>query len=471
MPRWLDELHDDLAKLEADHLRRQLVGVDRGGDVGDALPSARLIQRDGRTLLNFASNDYLALCDHPHLKQAAIDATQRWGTGAGASRLVTGHLTIHAEIERRFAAFKHAQAALLCATGYLANLAVLTTLAGPGDLVCVDKLCHASLLDAAAASGATVRVFPHLQLGKLKRLLEGPLRQTEGNNQKCSNSPPSQGGAGGGFDPRNDLPSISAMNSTLPQPLPKREGSSEKAKATRAPRKFIVTDSIFSMDGDAANLPALCDLAAENEAILIVDEAHGTGLLGNSGAGLCEAQGVADRVDIVISTASKALGGLGGIVTAKQVVIDSLINHARSFIYTTAIPASQAATIGAALDVVRDEPWRRKRVLELASRVQDMLRSSAFAVASSSAVPPVSPIIPIITGSAASALALAAHLASHGIHAPAIRPPTVAPNGARVRLSLRADLTDQDMECLQKAISQTGDRRQETGDSQSHGGR
>lgn len=408
MPRWLDELHDDLVQLEASHLRRRLVRIDRDADQPLEADSARLIQREGKTRINFASNDYLALSDHPRLKQAAIAATQHWGTGSGASRLVTGHLAIHAEVELRFAHFKHAEAALLCATGYLANLAVLTTLAGPGDLICVDKLCHASLIDAAQASGATVRVYPHLQLGKLKRLLEGPMRVNE----------------------------------------------SAGVESQRAPRKFIVTDSIFSMDGDAADLPALCDLAAANDAILVVDEAHGTGLLGDSGAGLCEAQGVTDRVDIVISTASKALGGLGGIITAKQVVIDSLINHARSFIYTTAIPASQAATIAAALDVIRDEPWRRERVLELAAQVHAMLRASRFASVANFTSPPSSPIVPIITGSATSALALASHLASHGIHAPAIRPPTVAPNAARVRLSLRADMTHEDMRRLKDAIQQ-----------------
>ena len=376
MPRWLDELHEDLERLDAAFLRRQLVPIDRV-ETGNSpmLASGCRIERGGKTLINFASNDYLALSDHPHLKQAASQATMDWGTGSGASRLVTGHLSIHAQVERRFAAFKHAEAALLCATGYLANLAVLSTLARPGDLICIDKLCHASLIDAAQGSGATVRVFPHLQLGKLERLLEGPMRQVQQSEKESS------------------------------------------------PRKFIVTDSIFSMDGDAADLVALCDLAEKHEAILIVDEAHATGLLGASGAGLCEAQCVADRVDIVISTASKALGGLGGIITAKQVVIDTLINHARSFIYTTAVPASQAATIAAALDVVRDEPWRRERVLALTASVHDMLRASKFAPAFPFTGPPCSPIVPIITGSPAAALALASHLAEQGIHAPAIRPP------------------------------------------------
>jgi 7-keto-8-aminopelargonate synthetase-like enzyme len=426
MPRWIDELRGDLNRLEEAHLLRRLVVVDRA-DAPE--PPGRLIRREGRTLVNFASNDYLGLSDHPKLKQAAIDATARMGTGAGASRLVTGHLSVHADVETRFARFKHAQAALLCPTGYLANLAVLTTLAAPGDLICLDKLCHASLIDAARASGATVRIYPHLNTTKLERLLERDGRPAV----------------------RTELVQFEDRE-TGPVPL-------AAPPVARTPRRFIVTDSVFSMDGDAADLPALCELAARHDAILIVDEAHGTGVLGQTGAGLCEAQGVSDRVDIVISTASKALGGLGGIITARQVVIDSLINHARSFIYTTAVPAAQAATIIAALEVVRDEPWRRRRVLELAQRVRRMLGNAkpdthrdggADAVAAGLLT---TPIIPLITGSPESALALSAHLADQGIHAPAIRPPTVAPSAARVRLSLRADMTDDDIEHLRRALN------------------
>ncbi len=409
MPRWVDELHDDLNRLDAEHLRRRLAAVGRG------LSSASvLVERGGRVLLNFASNDYLALADHPRLKAAAIAATRQWGVGSGASRLVTGHLKIHAEVEARFARFKHAQAALICPTGYMANLSALSTLARPGDLICIDKLSHASLIDAARFSGGVVRVYPHLNLHKLERLLARP----DGDEHKV--------------ETKSDNPS--------PQ---------------RGRRKFIVTDSIFSMDGDGADLPGLCDLAAKHEAILIVDEAHGTGLYGASGAGLCEAMGVSERVDVVISTAGKALGGLGGVITAKQVVIDSLINHARSFIYTTAAPAAQVATMGAALDVIRDEPWRRERVLQLAAEVRgivDHWRRKRGIGGDHATSDFISPIVPIITGSAESALALARHLESQGIHAPAIRPPTVAPGSARVRLSLRADMTREHVGQLKKAL-------------------
>ncbi|MCE9589019.1 MAG: 8-amino-7-oxononanoate synthase [Planctomycetes bacterium] len=382
MDHWLRELREDLDALRGSHILRSLRAIDHAGRIA--------VTGDGRRLINLASNDYLDLASHPRLIEAAMNATRDHGTGAGASRLVGGSSPLHAAVEERFARFKHADAALLCPTGYMANLAVLTALAGPGDTVCIDKLNHASLIDAARATGARVRVFPHLGYDKLERLLERP---------------------------------------------------TEKTTADRHARRFIVTDSIFSMNGDAADLPRLCDLADRHDAILIVDEAHGTGVLGETGAGLSELQGVTDRVDVVVSTASKALGGLGGIVTARREVIDTLVNHARSFIYTTAIPPAQTAAIGAALDVIRDEPWRRERLAVISRRLRDALSLD-------SASPVVTPIIPVIVGDSAAALALAKHLEAHGFFAPAIRPPTVPPGSARVRLSLRADMEDGDLNRL-----------------------
>ncbi|MEX2213043.1 MAG: 8-amino-7-oxononanoate synthase [Phycisphaeraceae bacterium] len=358
--------------------------------------SGRCVIRDGKRLLNLAGNDYLGLSQHPRLKQAACEAIARFGTGAGASRLVSGHSALHAQVEAQFAAFKHAQAALICPTGYMANLAAVTALAGPGDLVCIDKLSHASLIDAAFASGATVRVFPHLNVEKLERIL---------------------------------------------------------SRGRESKHRFILTDSVFSMDGDVTDLPSLCSLAEEYGAMLIVDEAHGTGVLGENGAGLCEAQGVSERVDVVISTASKAMGGLGGIITSKQVIIDTIVNHARAFIYTTAVPAGQVAAIGAAIDVIREEPQRRRRLKEITRQVRGQLAAWNLlpsCEAASGGI--ITPIVPLITGSAESALSLENHLASRGILAPAIRPPTVAPGSSRVRISLRADMTEQEVSTLIEAL-------------------
>lgn len=390
--RLLDEqLKTDLARRDAASLRRRLSAVPSGG---------RVVRVGGRDLLNLAGNDYLALADHPRLKRAAIEATQRLGTGSGASRLVTGHFELHERVEAEFAAFKHAEAALIFPTGYMANLAVLTSLARPGDLICIDKLCHASLIDAARASEATVRVYPHNDLRKLKRLLSRKRQQND-----------------------------------------------------NAPRAFIVTDSIFSMDGDTADLPAICDLAEHHGAVTVVDEAHGTGVLGKAGAGLCEAQGVTGRVDITVSTASKALGGLGGIVTGSHAVIDTLVNLARPLIYTTGIPPAQTAAIGAAIEVICHEPWRRRRLTELSERLTAALENTnLLSDAKRIGLNPATPIFPLMTGGNDAALAMAARLRERDILAIAIRPPTVAPGAARVRLSLRADLTDGDLSRVIAAV-------------------
>ncbi len=389
MPDWPGRLSRHLDQLDSQQMRRRLRPVDRCGPV--------VRTDDGKALVNFASNDYLGLASDPHIVRAAAEVARTVGAGAGASRLVSGHLVIHDQLEQRFATFKHAEAALLCPTGYMANLAALTALAQADDLICLDKLCHASLIDAAQHTGAVVRVFPHRNYDKLARLLEG--RQFRG---------------------------------------------------TPVGQRFIVTDSVFSMDGDCADLAALGALRDRFEAMLVVDEAHATGLLGPTGAGLAEHAGLAGQIDVSIATASKALGAMGGIITARRLVIDTIINHARSFIYTTATPPMVAAAIDAALDVVETEPDRRRRVADLARHVRAHLREQGWTLPGDP--DPMTPIVPLIAGEAADALALAEHLERAGILAPAIRPPTVAPGSARLRLSLRADHTDEHLGQLFQAL-------------------
>lgn len=388
MPSLLDASVKTLAELEQVNRLRQLRAVQ---------PDGSKINIDGRAYLNLASNDYLALSQHPKLINEAVNATQRFGVGSSASRLVSGTHPIHEHVEHRFACFKHAEAALLLPTGYAANLAVLTTLADAGDLIVMDKLVHASLIDAARASNAELRTYPHFNLDRAEDLLK---RHEKG-------------------------------------------------------RRFLVTDSVFSMDGDCADLPAMCDLADRCNASLIIDEAHGTGVLGNDGSGLASAQGVADRVytcgigGVVISTASKALGSLGGIITADRPIIDLIINKARPFIYSTAVPPAQAAAIGAALDVIRDEPARRERLTHLASHLRQDLRNAGWPIIDSAVA---TPIIPLIAGGEHAALKLQSGLLAAGIFAPAIRPPTVSPGRCRVRLSLRSDLEQHEIETLIKAL-------------------
>ena len=386
-------LRRELERLDQADLRRTLRPLPGSG---------KYVELDGRRLLNLAGNDYLGLAQHPDLIAAAAEAIRTLGVGSTASRLVAGHLDLHQRVEQDFARFKHAEAALLLATGYTANLAVLSTLVrGPGDLVVQDRLNHASLLDAAGRTGAQVRTFAHLRPDKARRLL------TRHHEQQ----PDAQ--------------------------------------------RFLVTDSVFSMDGDVADLPALCQICEATDTVLVVDEAHATGVLGEDGSGLAEAQGVAGRVPVVISTASKALGGLGGIVTGSQTLIDTLVNRARPFIYSTAVPPAQAAALDAALQRVRSDPAPRRRLASISQRVRDRLRSRGWPLPTTDWP---TPIVPLVVGEAGRALDLQHRLQEAGLLTVAIRPPTVPPGSARVRLSLRSDLADDEVEHLLHAIEDAASR-------------
>lgn len=388
--RWQRRLEDRLVDLGARSLRRSLP------------PRAASHSIDLRT------NDYLALRDHARIREAAARAACEHPAGAGASRLITPPAPPVEQLERRFTRFKsphRAARSLLLPTGYTANLALLTALPEPGDLILADKLCHASIIDGARLattihSGLTFRTFPHLDLDRAGELA----RRAAASNP----------------------------DSTC----------------------YLVTDSVFSMDGDCADLPALAALRDElagafnGGACLITDEAHATGVLGDTGAGLDEAAGHA--ADVTVSTASKALGCLGGIITGPPVAIDAVVNLARPFIYTTGVPAAQTAAIDAALDVLRDEPERRARLHGLVRACRDALAAKGWDVPDEGAPP--TPILPLVVGDEERALALSRDLAARGILAPAIRPPTVKPGSARLRLSLHAGLADQDLSRVLDAI-------------------
>ena len=380
-------LRAELDALPADG-RRALPAWRRRGRF--ARPAAGPGRR--RPLIDLSSNDYLGLSSHPAVVAAAVAATARHGVGGGSSRLVAGGGPAHADLEADFAAFKHAEAAVLLPTGYHANLALLGVLAGPGDLLVQDKRNHASLLDAGRLSGATQRRYPHGRLDRLDALL--------------------------------------AADAAAP-----------------ARRRVVVTDAVFSMDGDVADLPGLLEVCRRHGAWLVVDEAHATGVLGAGGSGLAEHQGVAGRVDATVSTASKALGGLGGLISGPRELIDLLVNRARPLIYTTAAPPGVAAAVLAAVRVVREEPERRERLRGLGARLRGALASAGWPVG----LDPT-PIVPLLCGTNAAALALSARLRAAGFLAPAIRPPTVAPGTARVRLSLRCDLRDAEVDRLIEAI-------------------
>jgi 8-amino-7-oxononanoate synthase len=376
---WLAALRSGQETRRAAGLLRELRPL-----AGGAAPEARV---NGTTYIQFCTNNYLGLAGDPEVIAAARDAAARWGAGSGASRLVAGSLDLHQELEAALARFKRTPAALVFPTGYMANLAVLTTFAGAADAIVSDKLNHASLLDGARYSGARCRTFPHRRYGRAAELL-------------------AKEAAGGG-------------------------------------EQFLVTDTVFSMDGDVAHLPAVCAAAEEAGARVVIDEAHATGVLGERGAGLAELQGVEGRIDVTVGTLSKALGSLGGFVAGPREVIDTLINAARSFIYTTAIAPACAGAALAALRIVEREPARRRRVGALAEHVRRELRALGYDCGDST-----TPIVPVILGDAERALQAAERLRERGLFVPAIRPPTVPPNGARLRLSFMATHTDAQVERL-----------------------
>jgi 8-amino-7-oxononanoate synthase len=382
-PSWA---RDELAELDAAGLLRRIRTVEPAGP-----HRARL---DGREVVLFCTNDYLGLADDPRVTAAAAEAIARAGWGAGASRLISGSRPEHAALERALAAFKSAQAALVFPTGYQANLAVVGAVAGEQDCVFLDKLNHASLIDAARLCGARVRVYPHNDVEKLGGLL---------------------------------------------------------AESARFRRRVIVTDAVFSMDGDAARLPEIVALAERHDALTVIDEAHGTGVLGEHGGGAAEHFGVADRVDLTVGTMSKALGGAGGFVVGARAWIDLVINRGRSFLFTTAAPAAQAAAASAALAIVRAEPQRRTRLHANAERIRRGLRDVG---PPPEHTPPGSPIIPVVFGSAARATAAAGFLLERGFFVPAIRPPTVPAGSSRLRISVSSAHTDGDIDGLIAAVRQ-----------------
>lgn len=379
-------LSAELQELEG----RSLYRVDR--------PSAGApgpwIEREGRRLLNLGSNNYLGLTEHPSVREAAREAVTRWGTGSSGSRLTSGTLALHRELERELARLKGAEAALLFPTGYMANIGTIPALVGAGDLVLSDALNHASLIDGCRLSRAEVRVYRHADVAHARSLL---------------------------------------------------------ADRERFRRVLVVTDGVFSMDGDLAPLPALCDLCEERDAWLMVDDAHGTGVLGAQGGGTAEHLGVSERVPIRMGTLSKALAAEGGFIAGSGELVDYLRNRARSFIFATAPAPATAAAALAALEVLRNDPAVRRRLLENAEHLRGKLREIGFRTGEGE-----TPIIPVHAGPAERALALAAALEGRGVWAPAIRPPTVPEGTSRIRVSVTAAHSAEELERVAETFAAAG---------------
>ncbi len=397
------ELEKRLGDLRDQGLYRQLRRVDSA--------QSRWIEIEGQTLLNFASNDYLGLANDPVLKEAAAQATQRYGAGAGASRLISGSLAPHHRLDEAIAEFKGTAAALSFATGYAAALGTICAVVGRGDLIILDKLVHACILDAARLCGAKIRVFAHNDLNDLESILQWADR---------------------------------------------RASASTGAVRAATSRALIVTESIFSMDGDRAPLREIADLKDNHGAWLMVDEAHATGLLGTHRRGLAEALGVSDRIEIQMGTLGKALGASGGYICGSRVLVDYLINRARSFIFSTAPVPAAAAAATAGLQFVQSAAGADRcralweRVSELDSALSRL--SGAAPCTEGTGAVPSSQILPLMIGQESAALAAASALREQGILIPAIRYPTVARGRARLRVSLTSQHTSEDIQQLLGAL-------------------
>ncbi len=355
------------------------------------------VEIGARCFINFSSNDYLGLANDPRLREAATSAIAKFGVGAGASRLISGTQSPHLRLEGALAKWKGTEAALCFSSGYAAALGTIPALVTKNDVVLLDKLCHASLIDGAKLSGGVLRVFPHNQLRKLESLLEWARREHAGK------------------------------------------------------RVLIVTESVFSMDGDRAPLRELVELKKRFDALLMLDEAHAVGVVGPNGCGLAAAENVSEEVDVQMGTLSKALGASGGYICGARTLIEWLINRARSFIYSTAPPPGIAAAALAAVDLLSSHEGEERRLL-LWQRIRLMHELLPRAQGDEKHGAACSAIFPWLVGKEQAALNLAAALQSSGFLVPAIRYPTVAKGAARLRITVTAAHEEPQIRALCKAI-------------------
>jgi len=349
----------------------------------------RELKISDKNLINFCSNDYLGLTRHPKVIAAAQNAVKEYGTGSGASRLISGTSPIHYKLEEILAEFKGREKALVFSSGFVTNAGMIPALAQEDDTLLIDRLCHASIVDGCFASRAKLQVYPHKNMAALEKSLS--------HSQTYRN-------------------------------------------------RFIITDAVFSMDGDIAPLPEIVELAKKYSAIIIVDEAHSTGVLGKTGKGIEEHFNLAGSVDILMGTLSKAIGSLGGFVAGDKVLIDRLVNSVRGFIYTTALAPANCAAAIESLEIISRDQGPLKKMRENTAIVKKALIEQGYNLGE--AVNYETPILPIMLGTPAAALKAAQFMQGHGIFLTAIRPPTVARNECRLRLTVSALHTQKDIEKL-----------------------
>ncbi len=379
---FLDDIHEELDELESQGLRRRLREVDSLGGMKAAVHN--------RECVLFCTNNYLGLADHPHVLERSQQALRRYGAGAQASRLISGHFPIHRELEEKTAAFKGSKSCLAFPSGYMANLAGVCALAGEGDAILCDRLNHASLIDACRMSKAKLLVYEHLNLDGLEKQL---------------------------------------------------------SRSVKYRRRLIVTDALFSMDGDLAPLLKIMEQAHGHEALVMVDDAHGTGVLGPGGRGITHHFPLKHFPTVVMGTYSKALGSLGGFLCGAGEFIEYLMNNARTFIYTTGLPPAVCGASLGALEVLEQEPRRVERLWENARKIREGLRTLGYEISTG-----VGPILPVIVGDNEEAVKMSDKLLEEGILVVAIRPPTVPKGTARLRLSVSSEHSEADIDKLLNAF-------------------
>lgn len=383
----LSFIDEEMAMLQRKHLYRQLRVVQ------EVLPEG-WITMEGRRLLNLSSNNYLGLANSRLLREEAGEWLQRFGASASASRLVVGNLSLHQTVEEKIAAFQGAEAAILYNTGYMANVGVISALMNKGDFILSDKLNHASIVDGIMLSGAEFRRYPHGDLNRLEDLLK---------------------------------------------------------KSSARNKKLIVTDSVFSVDGDIAPLKEIVELKERFGAILMIDEAHGSGVFGENRRGVAEMLGVEEAVEVHMGTFSKALGSYGAYVCGSMKLVEYLVNRSRSFIYSTSLPPAVLGANLAAIRVVAETPELSQKVLENAAYLRQNLNRLGFNTLASA-----SQIIPLLVGDNRKAVEFASLLFKKGVMAVAIRPPTVPPKTARLRLSVTAEHRCEDLDFAISCLNEVG---------------
>jgi glycine C-acetyltransferase len=385
-PDPLAYLANELDALKRDGLYRRLRVLDE--------EQAAATSVDGRRVVNLSSNNYLGLTTHPRLRARAIEAIERYGVGSGSVRTIAGTMALHVELERRLAEFKQTEAVVVFQSGFTANAGTVSSILGPDDVVVSDALNHASIIDGCRLSRATIKVFPHKDVGAAREVLAG---------------------------------------------------------LTGRPRTLLISDGVFSMDGDLGPLPGLCDLAEEFGCLMMVDDAHASGVFGRQGRGTIDHFGVHGRVDIQVGTLSKAIGALGGYVAGSRTLIDFLHQRARPFLFSTSHPPSVAATCLAALDVLLEEPEIIERLWANTRFFKAGLSALGFDTGASE-----SPITPVMIGDAALATTLSNRLFDHGVFAQGIGFPTVARGKARVRTIVTATHTREELQFAVDAFAEVG---------------